>query len=135
PGAGARRPRPPGGRGRGRGRAGPPVLALAVAVPATAGAAMLVSAPRAPGTVAPPTGTHAEPTPSPPRREARPPAAAVTDALGRLRPIVNRGYSTGQIRSDVALDLTNVITNLENDLTADRAVDLEQRIEIGRAHV
>ena len=43
---------------------------------------------------------------------------------------MNRGYSTGQIRSDVALDLTNVITNLENDLTADRAVDLEQRIDL-----
>lgn len=122
--------RPPARPRRGRGRAGPAVLALAVAVPATAVAAMLVSAPRAPVTVAPPAGTHAEPTPSPPRREARPPAAAVTDALGRLRPIVNRGYSTGQIRSDVALDLTNVITNLENDLTADRAVDLEQRIDL-----
>lgn len=124
--------RPPARPRRGRGRAGPAVLALAVAVPATAVAAMLVSAPRAPVTVAPPTGTHVEPTPSPPpRRVARPPAAAgVTDALGRLRPIVNRGYSTGQIRSDVALDLTNVITNLENDLTADRAVDLEQRIDL-----
>lgn len=124
--------RPPARSRRGRWRAGPAVLALAVAVPATAVAAMLVSAPRAPVTVAPPTGTHVEPTPSPPpRRVARPPAAAgVTDALGRLRPIVNRGYSTGQIRSDVALDLTNVITNLENDLTADRAVDLEQRIDL-----
>ncbi|MFS2294292.1 MAG: hypothetical protein FWJ90_16630 [Actinomadura sp.] len=126
--------RPPARSRGGRGRARLAGLALVIAVPATAAAAMLVSAPRAPVTVAPPPGTrtHAERPPSPPpRRHARPPAAAgVTDALGRLRPIVSRGYSSGQIRSDVALDLTNVITNLENDLTADRAVDLEQRIDL-----
>jgi serine/threonine-protein kinase len=52
----------------------------------------------------------------------------VRGALGRLRPIVSRGYASGEIRSDVAIDLTNVITNLENDLTADRNVDVGSRV-------
>ncbi len=51
-------------------------------------------------------------------------------ALGQLRPIVSRGYASGEIRSDVAIDLNNVITNLENDLTTDRIVDVGRRVAL-----
>ncbi|WP_165966963.1 protein kinase [Actinomadura sp. 7K507] len=104
-------------------------FALVVAIPVTAAAAMLVSAPRTPVTVPPPPA-RADATPAPPERGARAAETGVAGALGRLRPIVNRGYRSGEIRSDVAIDLTNVITNLENDLTADREVDVEQRIDL-----
>ncbi|WP_165958938.1 protein kinase [Actinomadura sp. KC345] len=107
--------------------------ALVVAIPATAAAAMLLSAPRTPVTVPPPpAGADATPVPEspPPGRDARAAEPAVAGALERLRPIVDRGYSAGEIRSDVAIDLTNVITNLENDLTAGREVDVEQRIDL-----
>ncbi|MEO3822360.1 hypothetical protein [Actinomadura sp. B10D3] len=120
---------PPAPRGRPR-RTGVRLaaVALVVAIPATAAAAILVSAPRSPITV-PPARTGTAPPPSTPPR-TRPPAtdAGVTSALGRLRPIVSRGYASGEIRSDVAIDLNNVITNLENDLTSDRQVDVNQRI-------
>ena len=108
-------------------------LALVVAIPVTAAAAMLSSAPRTPVTVPPPSAradAAPPPEPAPPERSARAPEPAVAGALGRLRPIVNRGYREGEIRSDVAIDLTNVITNLENDLTAGRDVDMEQRIDL-----
>ncbi|WP_165978603.1 protein kinase domain-containing protein [Actinomadura darangshiensis] len=116
-------------------------LALVVAIPVTAAAAILASAPRTPAG-APPPAADAVPTQrtAPPRT---PPAqagtdtpgpgvtgTAVTEAIGRLRPIVSRGYASGEIRSDVAIDLNNVITNLENDLTADRGVDVGDRIAL-----
>ncbi|XRQ05206.1 hypothetical protein ACN3XK_52925 [Actinomadura welshii] len=132
--------RPPAPPRRHGGRVRLAGLALLVAIPATAAAAMLVSAPRTPVTVPAPAETSADgrsadgapPRAVPPRRggPGRAAAAGVADALGRLRPIVNRGYSSGEIRSDVAIDLNNVITNLENDLTSDRAVDLEQRLDL-----
>jgi serine/threonine-protein kinase len=104
--------------------------ALVVAIPATAAAAILVSAPRTPITVPPPARTDAAAPPTtspstPPRTDP-----GVTSALGRLRPIVSRGYASGEIRSDVAIDLNNVITNLENDLTSARRVDVNQRIAL-----
>lgn len=114
-------------------------LALVIAIPATAAAAMLVSAPRAPVTVVPaPSQPRADgpPAPAPPAaRGGRATETGVTDALGRLRPIVSRGYSSGEIRSDVAIDLNNVITNLEDDLTSDRAVDVAQRIGLLREKI
>ncbi|WP_396449736.1 hypothetical protein, partial [Actinomadura sp.] len=61
---------------------------------------------------------------------AEPAGTRVRGALGRLRPIVSRGYASGEIRSDVALDLTNVINNLENDLGSDRNVDVGRRIAL-----
>ncbi|MER7546720.1 hypothetical protein [Actinomadura sp.] len=130
--------RPPPARRRGRTRPDRrAVAALVIAIPATAAAAILVSSPRAPVTVPPAPGrTGALPAP-PPRTGAAdaPPAAEpagtrVRGALGRLRPIVSRGYASGEIRSDVALDLTNVINNLENDLGSDRNVDVGRRIAL-----
>lgn len=111
-------------RPRGR-RARLAALALVVAIPVTAAAAVLTSTPRAPVSVPSPSATRADAPENEPETEA-----GVTDALGRLRPIVSRGYTTGQIRSDVAIDLNNVITNLENDLTSDRDVDVEERIDL-----
>lgn len=113
-----------------RGSAHLAALALVVAIPVTAAAAVLLSAPRSPVAVPAPARTSAAPPAPVPTLRTPPPAAAprVTDALGRLRPIVSRGYAAGEIRSDVAIDLDNVITNLENDLTADRGVDVGGRI-------
>lgn len=108
------------------------VLAVVVGVPVLAAVAILVSAPRGPVPVAAPvTGDGA--VPSATAAPGQPPAVGAADsgvqgALGRMRPIVSRGYASGEIRSDVAVDLTNVITNLENDLTADRDVDVGRRV-------
>lgn len=55
------------------------------------------------------------------------PAAALA-TLNRLRQAVNRSDLAGKIRQDVALDLRNVIGNLENDLTSGHAVDVRQRL-------
>ncbi|SNR49435.1 protein kinase domain-containing protein [Actinomadura mexicana] len=122
-------PPPPPGPAR-RGSARLAALALVVAIPVTAAAAVLLSAPRSPVALPAPARTGAAPPAPVPTLRTRPPAGAprVTDALGRLRPIVSRGYAAGEIRSDVAIDLDNVITNLENDLTADRGVDVGGRI-------
>jgi serine/threonine-protein kinase len=113
-------------------RVRPAVLALVVVVPVSVAAAILASAPRTPVSVSPPvSGGAAAPSASeaPGRSPAVEPAGTrVRGALGRLRPIVSRGYAAGEIRSDVALDLTNVITDLENDLTADRNVDVGRRV-------
>ncbi|NVI87356.1 protein kinase [Actinomadura sp. BRA 177] len=110
------------------------VLALLVAIPVTAAAAILVSAPRPPVSVQPPTRTEAVPPPRTTTPDTRPttePAGTrVRGALGQLRPIVSRGYASGEIRSDVAIDLNNVITNLENDLTTDRIVDVGRRVAL-----
>ncbi|NDU73121.1 hypothetical protein GWI34_10820 [Actinomadura sp. DSM 109109] len=106
-------------------------LALVTAIPVTAAAAVLLSAPRTPVTAPAPARTDAAPT----FRTAPPNAPRVTEALGRLRPIVSRGYATGEIRSDVAIDLDNVITNLENDLGSDRDVDVDVRLAELRAKI
>lgn len=110
------------------------VLALLIAIPGTAAAAVLASAPRTPVSVAPPARTGAVPPPgtAPPDRAptAAPSGTRVRGALDRLRPIVSRGYASGEIRSDVAIDLNNVITNLQNDLTADQDVDVGGRVAL-----
>ncbi|WP_149261008.1 protein kinase [Actinomadura sp. K4S16] len=124
-------PPPPARRGGARLAA----FALVAAIPVTAAAAVVLSAPRSPVAVAPPARTSTAPSAEAPAPTVRTPQTPppeggprVTDALGRLRPIVSRGYASGKIRSDVAIDLNNVITNLENDLTADRDVDVGGRI-------
>ncbi|MFB4311170.1 hypothetical protein [Actinomadura sp. GTD37] len=107
-------------------------LALAVAVTAAA-AAILASPSRTPAAVPPPARTGAAPAPAAPADgapAAEPAGTRVRGALGRLRPIVSRGYASGEIRSDVAADLDNVISNLEDDLTADRDVDVGRRIAL-----
>ncbi|MEU5884149.1 hypothetical protein [Spirillospora sp. NPDC047279] len=50
------------------------------------------------------------------------------DMLGRLRPIVERAFVRGEIRSDVAVDLGNVINDLRNDLLLGQQVDIGRRL-------
>ncbi|WP_160573506.1 protein kinase domain-containing protein [Actinomadura physcomitrii] len=111
--------------------------AIAIAIPVTAVVAALAPSAREPLPVAQPQATRSTPadTPAPAPASspgsgptASPVPAGVSDALGRLRPIVDRGSASGEIRPDVALDLDNVITNLENDLLARRPVDVSERI-------
>jgi serine/threonine-protein kinase len=56
-------------------------------------------------------------------------------ALTRMRPVVDEGLAAGEIRSDVAVDLTNVITNLRNELVAGQTVDLARRLGDLRAKI
>ncbi|HEU5024857.1 MAG TPA: protein kinase [Spirillospora sp.] len=109
--------------------------AVAIAIPVTAVVTALAPSPREPLPVAQPQPDRSSPTHTPAPASspgARPTAssgsAGVSAALRRLRPVVNRGFASGEIRSDVALDLDNVITNLENDLLAGRPVNVPERI-------
>ena len=56
------------------------------------------------------------------------PLAREIAALTKIPPIIQRGLAAGEIRSDVALDLTNVITNLQNDLIAGQRSDPRQGV-------
>jgi len=50
------------------------------------------------------------------------------ELLAQLRPIVERGFTLGKVRSDVAVDLDNVINNLRNDLLTGRPTDVDERL-------
>jgi serine/threonine-protein kinase len=78
--------------------------------------------PRSPAAVDPPV--------SPPAKKSSAPPALAQEiaALTRIRPIIERGVATGEIRSDVGVDLNNVITNLQNDLVAGQRDDPEQGV-------
>ncbi|MEW2359474.1 protein kinase [Spirillospora sp. NPDC029432] len=54
------------------------------------------------------------------------PAAYAT--LGRLQPIIDGARAAGEIRSDVAVDLNNLITNLRNDLAAGRTDGIAEEL-------
>ena len=41
-------------------------------------------------------------------------------ALAQMASVVQQGLAAGEIRSDVALDFTNLVTNLRNDIIAGR---------------
>ncbi|WP_433183457.1 protein kinase domain-containing protein [Actinoallomurus sp. CA-150999] len=79
------------------------------------------------------TGTRAAAPPPPAttrpvraRTAATPPGTV--DALTRMRRTVDEGMAVREVRSDVAVDLDNVITNLTNEVAAGQSVDLRQRI-------
>ncbi|MFC4050215.1 hypothetical protein ACFOY4_11005 [Actinomadura syzygii] len=101
-------------------------FAVVAAIPVTAGVAVLASGPRTPVVV--PATTASVQTP---RRGT----GRVASALGRMRPIVSRGYAAGEIRSDVAIDLDAAIADLANDLAADRKVDVNRRVGLLRARI
>ncbi|MFD0685207.1 protein kinase domain-containing protein [Actinomadura fibrosa] len=122
-------------------------VAVTIAIPLTAAATILASAPRTPSVIPPAVRARTDPAttaPADPANTADPADAAgprspsasprrsvetdVTAALGRLRPIVSSGYASGEIRSDVAIDLDNVIANLERDIASDRIVNVTARI-------
>ena len=73
------------------------------------------------------TPQQSDPEPGSSQAGATSPAATLA-VLSRLRDAVDRNDLAGKIRTDVALDLRNVITNLENDLTGGQPVDLKQRL-------
>lgn len=78
--------------------------------------------------------TSAAPPPAPPRtaRQVRtrtaPTPAGTVEALTRMRRTVDEGMAAREVRSDVAVDLDNIITALTNEVAAGRRVDLRQRI-------
>ncbi|MFC5753933.1 hypothetical protein [Actinomadura rugatobispora] len=111
-------------------------VAVAVTLAAASLAAILVVAGRgslpgpspgqggsAPPLPAPASPRGAEPTETAPPGPTPDPAPEVFATLGRLQPIVDRGQASGAIRSDVAVDLNNLITNLRNDLASGRTGD------------
>jgi serine/threonine-protein kinase len=55
------------------------------------------------------------------------PAKAIA-ILARMRPLVDEGFTSGEIRSDVAVDLNNVVNNLQNELVGGQHVDLQRRL-------
>ncbi len=59
----------------------------------------------------------------------RPRAAAETiRSLGQMASVVDQGFAAGEIRSDVAVDFNNLVTNLRNDLMAGSRVELGVRV-------
>ncbi|WP_344840145.1 hypothetical protein, partial [Actinocorallia longicatena] len=60
----------------------------------------------------------------PPTTSATPTTTRILNALNRMEPVVDEALSTGEIRSDVALDLHNVINGLKRLLDAPASADL-----------
>ncbi|MEV5408655.1 protein kinase [Thermopolyspora sp. NPDC052614] len=59
----------------------------------------------------------------------RPRAAAETiRSLGQMASVVDQGFAAGEIRSDVAVDFNNLVTNLRNDLMTGSRVELGVRV-------
>ncbi|GAA2401498.1 hypothetical protein GCM10010191_05980 [Actinomadura vinacea] len=85
------------------------------------------AAPLPPPTPAP-APTDAAPTGAQPQTGPPAPAPSVIETLGRLQPIVDSGQASGAIRSDVAVDLNNLITNLRNDLASGRTADTQLKL-------
>ncbi|MFG2007137.1 hypothetical protein ACGFNU_49110 [Spirillospora sp. NPDC048911] len=84
------------------------------------------AAPTTEPTTAPTTAP--EPLPSITFRPGEADNVKALDMLDRLRPAVDRAFTQGEVRSDVAVDLGNVINNLRNDLLLGRQVDLAERL-------
>lgn len=71
------------------------------------------------------TGT----TPEPSAAADRPRAAAETiRSLGQMASVVDQGFAAGEIRSDVAVDFNNLVTNLRNELMTGSRVEVEVRV-------
>ncbi|MEU6036372.1 protein kinase [Actinomadura sp. NPDC047616] len=93
-----------------------------------------VAAPQPPPATTKPTEPSApvpEPTdaaPSRPTATRRAVDTSTLGVLGRLQPLVDGGRASGRIRSDVAVDLTNLINNLRGELATGRAVDVDARV-------
>jgi serine/threonine protein kinase len=101
-------------------------------------AATAPSAPEAPPatTPSPPSGQPGapggaeSPAPSatPPRQPGPTSPQEASAALSRMRSVVDRGRAANEIRSDVALDLDQVIGHLQEDLRSGEPIDLRRRI-------
>ena len=75
-----------------------------------------------------------DPSLTPPRLLNTTPAGAM-DALTRMRRTVDEGLAASEVRADVALDLDNVIGNLQAQLTAGQHVDVDQRLNALRVKI
>ncbi|GLZ10374.1 hypothetical protein Acsp04_06090 [Actinomadura sp. NBRC 104425] len=127
----------------------PALIAAAIAAAAVITAALVAlnrpppasreaAAPQPPPAATAPTATPTEPTapaPEPTETASSGPSAtgravdtSTLGVLGRLQPLVDHGRASGRIRDDVALDLTNLINNLRNEVAAGRAVDVDARV-------
>lgn len=68
-------------------------------------------------------------TPEPSAAADRPRAAAETiRSLGQMASVVDQGFAAGEIRSDVAVDFNNLVTNLRNELMTGSRVEVEVRV-------
>ena len=56
------------------------------------------------------------------------PAGETMRALTQLASVVEQGLAAGEIRSDVALDFTNLVTNLRNELVTGSTADVHLRV-------
>jgi eukaryotic-like serine/threonine-protein kinase len=72
--------------------------------------------------------TPGAPGTSSPRVLAATPPGAI-EALVRMRRTVDEGLAASEVRADVAVDLDNLITNLQSEIAAGAAVDVNQRVE------
>ncbi|XVQ09657.1 serine/threonine-protein kinase [Spirillospora sp. CA-255316] len=86
-------------------------------------------------TETPPASAEPTPTANPaPTRKAGPaqpppaPSADPVQVLSRAQRAVDEGTAAGEIRSDVGLDLNNVLGNLRRDLQQNPSVDLRARL-------
>ncbi|MFB9838876.1 hypothetical protein, partial [Actinoallomurus acaciae] len=50
------------------------------------------------------------------------------DALSRMRRTVDEGLAVSEVRADVAVDLDNLIGNLQAEIAAGVYVDVDQRV-------
>jgi serine/threonine-protein kinase len=56
-------------------------------------------------------------------------------ALAQVASVVQQGLAAGEIRSDVALDFTNLVTNLRNDIVAGTEGEVRARVAALRAKI
>jgi len=56
-------------------------------------------------------------------------------ALAQMASVVQQGLAAGEIRSDVALDFTNLVTNLRNDIVAGTEGEVRARVAALRAKI
>ncbi|MFB4319237.1 protein kinase [Actinomadura sp. 21ATH] len=87
------------------------------------GAVPVPAAPTSPGGTVP-----ASPAPERTGRTEPVSVPAAYATLGRLQPIIDGARAAGEIRSDVAVDLNNLITNLRNDLAAGRTGGIDAEL-------
>ncbi|GAA4613699.1 hypothetical protein GCM10023195_59460 [Actinoallomurus liliacearum] len=81
-----------------------------------------------------PSTTPAAAPPAPPSQAHRvrtrmaPTPSGTVEALTQMRRTVDEGMAVREVRSDVAVDLDNIITTLTNEVAAGQRVDLRQRL-------
>jgi serine/threonine protein kinase len=88
-----------------------------------------------PATRRPRTTEPTSKSPQTTKPAGRPTHVGPIQTLTRMQRTVDQGVTAGEIRSDVGVDLGNLITNLKNELTSGQPVDLRQRVAELRAKI